>query len=70
MQQARFYFHGILNDFLNSKKQNNWLPYAFKEKTCVKDAIEALGVPHPEVGFVFVQQHRSHSLISYNPEMP
>ena len=46
---ANFRFYGTLNDFLSPREKNRWLSYAFQGKPAVKDAIEALGVPHPEV---------------------
>ncbi|WP_162425973.1 Mut7-C RNAse domain-containing protein [Pontibacter pudoricolor] len=51
---ARFKFHASLNDFLEPRRQNTWIDYSFPESPAVKDAIEALGVPHPEVNAVVV----------------
>lgn len=51
---ARIKFHASLNDFLELHSQNSWLSYSFKESPAVKDAIEAIGVPHPEVNAIVV----------------
>ncbi|QCR22667.1 Mut7-C RNAse domain-containing protein [Pontibacter sp. SGAir0037] len=55
-QEATFFFHGSLNDFLSKKKKEAWVAYAFTGTPAVKDAIEAMGVPHPEIGKVLVNQ--------------
>ena len=49
-----FQFHGELNDFLDPAQRGQviWLP--LPEEAAVKHPIEALGVPHPEVGGIFV----------------
>ena len=44
-----FLFHGTLNDFLPRKKKAQQIFYSFKTPASVKDAIEAIGVPHVEV---------------------
>src|SRR5687768_18211298 len=54
--QADFRFHGSLNDFLLKAIRNGWIFYQFQGKPAVKDAIEALGVPHPEVQVILVNQ--------------
>ena len=54
MGEAYFHFYGELNDFLpRSKKQVTFTHY-FKEQASIKDMIEALGVPHPEVDYIEV----------------
>lgn len=53
---AHFLFHESLNDFLPARKKNNWLLHTFQRNQSVKDAIEAIGVPHPEVDVILVQQ--------------
>lgn len=47
-------FYGSLNDFLPSGRSGSYIPYAYNQATAVKDAIEALGVPHPEVHTILV----------------
>ncbi|NDK57494.1 Mut7-C RNAse domain-containing protein [Pontibacter fetidus] len=51
---ASFRFHFTLNDFLDPGDRNAWLSYSFRDAPAVKDAIEALGVPHPEVDLAVV----------------
>jgi uncharacterized protein with PIN domain len=49
-RQAIFTFHGNLEDFLPKAHKGKPLPYVFDGKPSVKDAIEAIGIPHVEVG--------------------
>jgi uncharacterized protein len=51
---ARFKFHATLNDFLELHRRDTWINYSFVESPAVKDAIEAMGVPHPEVNAIVV----------------
>ncbi|WP_026464162.1 Mut7-C RNAse domain-containing protein [Adhaeribacter aquaticus] len=53
---ANFLFHGLLNDFLPKGKKNNWIKYSFSNLPAVKDAIEAIGIPHPEVDIIRVNK--------------
>ena len=53
MQEAHFRFYAELDDLLSPPRKGQSLPYAF-EAASVKDAIEALGVPHTEVGLILV----------------
>jgi len=46
---ATFRFHGDLNDHLPVTRQHVSFSYAFDGGPAVKDALEALGPPHPEV---------------------
>ncbi|MDQ3292405.1 MAG: MoaD/ThiS family protein, partial [Bacteroidota bacterium] len=60
VQTAYFYFYGNLNDFLSSFQKQKEIFYPFGGKPAVKDAIEALGVPHPEADVVLVNgQHQN-----------
>ncbi len=52
MQRAEFRFYGSLNDFLGSGRRQRPFVHAFQGRASVKDMIEALGVPHPEVEVV------------------
>jgi uncharacterized protein len=52
MNQAFFRFYAELNDFLSPKRKNRTSTYEFGVSGSVKDAIEALGVPHTEVDFI------------------
>ena len=51
---AHFRFFGSLNDFLPSGQKDTAFSYAFAGAPAVKDAIEAIGVPHPEVDAILV----------------
>ncbi|MBD1395695.1 hypothetical protein H9Q13_00825 [Pontibacter sp. JH31] len=51
---ACFYFHGSLNDFLRRPKRATWFAYTFIGHPAVKDAIEAIGIPHLEVREVLI----------------
>jgi uncharacterized protein with PIN domain len=46
---ATFHIHGSLNDFLQSTENCTRVPYHFNDKPALKDAIEAIGIPHLEV---------------------
>ncbi len=54
MNQAHFYFHGDINFFLPSDRREKRFAYAFNWRGSVKDMIESLGVPHPEIGLIVV----------------
>ena len=53
---AHIYFHDTLNDFLPATKKYKWINYSFTGSPALKDAIEALGIPHPEVDVILVNQ--------------
>ncbi len=46
---AQVRFHDALTDFLPAARRSSSIEYAFDDVPAIKDAIEALGVPHPEV---------------------
>jgi uncharacterized protein len=48
----RIRFYNGLNDFLPREQRRRFLIYAVKGHPAVKDTIEALRVPHPEVGYI------------------
>ena len=52
--QAEFRFYEELNDFLAPVLRKRAFSYAFNGTPSVKDAIEAIGVPHTEVDLVLV----------------
>lgn len=54
MATADFCFHAELNHFLPPNKKQANFPYYFKERASIKDTIESLGVPHPEVEVILV----------------
>jgi len=51
---ATFRFYEELNDFLPHAKKKRSFDYVLKFHQTVKDAIEALGVPHAEVDLILV----------------
>jgi len=52
VKQASFRFYAELNDFLPPERREGAFAYGFTGSPSVKDAIEALGVPHTEVDLV------------------
>jgi len=51
---AWFRFYEELNDFLPQGRRKKSFPYSFRGNPSVKDAIEALGIPHVEVDLILV----------------
>lgn len=47
-----FRFYGGLNDFLSPPRRQRVVRYLFSGTPAVKDAIEAIGIPHPEVDLI------------------
>lgn len=56
MSTAIFRFYGELNDFLPPKHRQSDIEYSFQNTPAIKDAIEALGVPHTEVDLIVVNE--------------
>ena len=54
MPHAFFRFYDSLNDFLLPKRQQTEFHHWLKDRGSVKDTIEGLGVPHPEVDLILV----------------
>jgi uncharacterized protein with PIN domain len=54
MPECDFRFYEELNDFLPPARRKRTFAYRFQGTPAVKDAIEALGVPHTEVDLVLV----------------
>lgn len=54
MTTVAFRFYGPLNDFLPRLQRQATLVCAYEGRASVKDAIESLGVPHPEVDLIVV----------------
>lgn len=54
MHTAQFKFHDSFNDFLLPRNKNSWISYSFNGTPAVKDAIEAIGIPHVEVKDIFI----------------
>jgi uncharacterized protein with PIN domain len=57
MPTATFRFFTDLNDFLPAVQRQITFPHTFNGDASVKDRIEALGVPHTEVGAILVDGH-------------
>src|SRR5882762_9779012 len=51
-----FFFHGDLSFFVRPKRGAQRVVRQPREKTSVKDAVEACGVPHPEVDLILADQ--------------
>jgi hypothetical protein len=49
VRSASVRFYGSLNDFLPAPRRQATLVCAFESSPSVKDFVEALGVPHPEI---------------------
>jgi uncharacterized protein len=54
MTHVTFRFYGPLNDFLPVPRRHQRLTHSIPGAASVKDAIEALGIPHPEVDVLLV----------------
>jgi uncharacterized protein with PIN domain len=54
VRSASVRFYGSLNDFLPAARRQATLVYAFDSSPSVKDLVEALGVPHPEIDLLIV----------------
>jgi len=57
---SSFKFHGSTLDFLDDRFQNEAFAYNFNDNPSIKDAIEAIGVPHVEVGAIVVNGHNRY----------
>ncbi len=75
LYQASFQFFGACRDFFDGMSEE--LDYDFDDRPAIKDAIEALGLPHPEVGGILVNatwvdfsyqlQHGDHFAVYPHP---
>jgi uncharacterized protein len=54
MKHVTMRFYGALNDFLPSERRGRAFVHPFSGSPAVKDLIESLGPPHPEVDLVLV----------------
>jgi hypothetical protein len=54
MPQAVFRFYAELNDFLPASCRQVAFAHAWRGPAAVKDVLEALGVPHPEIDLILV----------------
>ena len=60
MAEVSFRFYGRLNDFLPAARRGRRFACALRQLPSVKDAIESLGVPHPEVDVILVNGSPEH----------
>lgn len=60
LSAAQFCFHSSLNDFLPKAQKHTAITYAFNQSPAVKDAIEAMGIPHTEVEVILVNNRPVH----------
>jgi uncharacterized protein with PIN domain len=56
MSSVKFKFHGSLNDFLLPRNRDSWNTYTFTGSPSIKDAIEAIGIPHVEVCRILINE--------------
>ncbi len=54
MQSVKFRFYAELNFFLKDDRQCRTFRHSFSGRPAIKDTIESLGVPHPEIDLVLV----------------
>lgn len=54
LKRAFFRFYASLNDFLPEERKQTLFSFAFRGQPAIKDSIEAIGVPHPEVDCILV----------------
>ena len=52
--RSTFRFYEELNDFLPPERRKTTFDFAFNGTPSVKDCVEAIGVPHPEVDLILV----------------
>lgn len=63
---ATFRFYEELNDFLPKEKRKRQFEYCLKLNQTVKDAIEAIGVPHTEVDLIIINGESAG--FAYHPQ--
>ncbi|MGF1529421.1 MAG: Mut7-C RNAse domain-containing protein [Candidatus Competibacterales bacterium] len=54
MATVQLRFYALLNDLLAPRHRHQTISHSLVQSTTIKDLIEALGVPHPEVGEIWV----------------
>ncbi|MEJ7681828.1 MAG: hypothetical protein WKG06_29070 [Segetibacter sp.] len=62
---AFFQFFESLNDFLSPCYKNKLIRYDFKGTAAIKDAIEAIRIPHTEVDVIVVNGSPADFFISF-----
>src|SRR5690606_22645505 len=56
MLAVTFRFYGNLNDFLPGNRRNALIEQRMADHAAVKHPIEALGIPHTEIGAILVNR--------------
>lgn len=56
---ASFRFFGSLNDFLPASKKEVSFSFSFSGRPAVKDTLEAIGVPHPEIAVILINHQQA-----------
>jgi len=56
MNTAQFWFHSSFNGLLPAKHKGSEFPYQFKGEPSVKHLVEAMRIPHTEVGTIIVNE--------------
>ena len=59
MNQITIRFYGNLNDFLDPSQKQTAFVHSFNENPSIKDVIESLGIPHPEVDLILINENSS-----------
>ncbi|MGB1286174.1 MAG: Mut7-C RNAse domain-containing protein [Aggregatilineales bacterium] len=54
MNIATFHFHGALNFFLSRRQKNKPVMQEFDRRASIKDMIESIAPPHPEIALIVV----------------
>lgn len=54
MPTATFRVHGSLNDFIAMARRGRPIAHEFEDSPGIKDVLQALGLPHPEVDLIVV----------------
>lgn len=57
MKTANFTFHGALNFFLPRRQKNKTVHYEFDWNGSIKDMVEAIAPPHPEIELIVVNEY-------------
>ena len=59
-------FYGNLNDFLPQQRRHKAFKHSFQAHSSIKDTLESIGVPHPEIDLILVNGHSTD--FSYLPK--
>lgn len=61
MPSLQVFCFGNLADFLPARDREKWISVSFQGRQTLKHLIESLGVPHPEIGAVTVNDHPANA---------